>query len=384
MVRVVLSSASSSVLSDVPTEGVPRLARLLSPPEIDTLLQGLATTCAVAVLGSSGEVIAGVSIASPDARAAVHCGIHVVGEVVAAGAGAEATAGGIRCALELACRHSYARSLVSVAHQVAMKRTLSELSERNRRLERAVERMNELDRLKTGFLSTVSHELRTPLTAIMGYSEMLLEGLGGPLAAQQRDYLRTILGKAGHLLELIGGILEMSSLESGEVVPQTVPLDLADLVLDVIKGLSPLAGQRGIRIEADLSSHVVLGDRRQLRQVVTQLLSNAIKFSLDLGAVQVSLIAGPVEPRLASSPGGVHLVVGDRGIGIPPEAVHRIFEPFFQADSSSTRQYGGAGLGLTLAKAYVEAHGGKIWVESGSECGSTFVATFPVPPPSAE
>ena len=127
----------------------------------------------------------------------------------------------------------------------------------------------------------------------------------------------------------------------------------------------------------------MVGDRRKIRQVVSSLVSNAVKFTPDRGKVGVALRRGPLAP---SEPGlsAIQLVVSDSGIGISRDQVAKIFEPFFQVDSSSTRAFGGTGLGLTLAKAYVEAHGGQIWVDTAPGKGSTFTATFPAPPAELE
>ncbi len=272
-----------------------------------------------------------------------------------------------------------ARHLTSTVHDAAMADSFAELTAKNERLERAVERMQEVDRLKSNFLATMSHELRTPLTSVIGYSEMLIEGLAGELGEEQRDYVRTILGKADQLLQLITGILDASLLEAGELDLSPAPVGLCEVIDSVVATFAPQAQKRGVEVSV-VHSRVprVLGDARKIRQVVWNLLANAIKFTPAGGRVEVRAEVGPlrrgadVATRL-----GLRLYVSDSGIGISPEKLAHIFEPFFQVDSSSTREYGGTGLGLTLAKSYVEAHGGMIWCESTLGSGSVFIVSLP-------
>jgi signal transduction histidine kinase len=262
-----------------------------------------------------------------------------------------------------------------------------------------VARLEELDRLKSNFLATMSHELRTPLTSVIGYAEMMAEGLAGPISGDQREYLTTILGKADQLLGLITAVLDVSSLESGQLALERTTLSLAELVASELATFAPQAGRRGIALQLEACPDaVVVGDRRKIRQVVSSLVSNAVKFTPDRGKVSVALRRGPLAAHGAHGAHEAHgaagargpadgddatpaiqLVVSDSGIGISRDQVAKIFEPFFQVDSSSTRAFGGTGLGLTLAKAYVEAHGGRIWVDTAPGQGSTFTATFPAP-----
>lgn len=282
--------------------------------------------------------------------------------------------------LEILVHNAFARHMTATMHTAAMEANFAELSAKNKRLEKAVERMQEADRLKSTFLATMSHELRTPLTSVIGYSEMLIEGLAGEVNDEQREYLKTILSKADQLLQLISSILDVSMLESGSLQMQREPVPLRNLVDSVLTSLGEKLRKRRVVVEerpAGLPR--VVGDSRQLREVLRNLLTNAIKFTTDGGDIVISLDIGTLKPDGVAREDelGVRLVVKDSGIGISPEEQANIFEPFFQVDSSSTRQYGGSGLGLTLAKRYVEAHGGHIWVDSAPGQGSAFTVSLP-------
>ena len=357
------------------------LARLVPASELDELIASIrkAVGGSLAIHDPSGRRIAGDASAGPPRRTIDHAG-EPIGQLAAAGDNAEVALALAAETLDLLVHHAHARELAAATHEEAMRVTFGELTEHNQRLQRAVSRLEELDRLKSNFLATMSHELRTPLTSVIGYAEMMAEGLAGPVSTEQRDYLTTILGKADQLLGLITAVLDVSSLESGQLALDRSALSLADVVASEVATFQPQAGRRGIEIQLESRGEaVVVGDRKKIRQIVSSLLSNAVKFTPDHGKVGVEVRTGPLGPGAAAeSPLGVQLVVSDSGIGISRDQVAKIFEPFFQVDSSSTRAFGGTGLGLTLAKAYVEAHGGRIWVDTTPGQGSTFVATFPV------
>ncbi len=353
-----------------------------------------------------GAEVARADAAPPDAGDDDYCrapiryegidiGIVAVGPL-REGAGPDAGAAGPLAAhlagvLELLVHASYQRYLTTLMHVAAMEEAYEGVKKKNDQLAQAVERLQEADRLKSNFLATVSHELRTPLTSVIGYSEMLLEGLAGPLNDEQRDYVGTVLGKADQLLQLITGILDASLLESGRMHIERAPLDVGEILDAVGSAFAPQARQR--RIEIEMPAYVgprIHGDDRKVRQVLWNLVANAIKFTQSGGHVRVWAEVGAMsardEPGHFGTPGarsgtfGVRLRVADDGIGISPEKQRHIFEPFFQVDSSSTREYGGTGLGLTLAKRYVEAHGGEIWVDSELGAGSTFTVSLPAVP----
>jgi signal transduction histidine kinase len=357
------------------------LTRLVPSSELDELIAAIARALggSMAIFDRAGTRLAGAEDAGLPCHAVAHDG-EPIARLAASGPHAEAAVELASEALGLLVHHAHARELAAMTHEEAMRITFAELTEHNQRLQRAVSRLEELDRLKSNFLATMSHELRTPLTSVIGYAEMMAEGLAGPISGEQRDYLTTILGKADQLLGLITAVLDVATLESGQLAIERCSLSLADVVASEVATFIPQAGRRGIAIKLDASGEtVVFGDRRKIRQIVSNLLSNAVKFTPDRGHIAIAVRPGPLTPGSTedAAPLAIQLVVSDSGIGISRDQVAKIFEPFFQVDSSSTRAFGGTGLGLTLAKAYVEAHGGRIWVDTTPGQGSTFIATFP-------
>ncbi len=285
---------------------------------------------------------------------------------------------------------AYARHVTAHVHTATMDEAYRELSDKNERLAAAVERMHEVDRLKSNFLATVSHELRTPLTSVIGYSEMLIEGLAGALNGEQKEYVQIIMEKGDHLLQLITGILDVSRVDSGPLHLAREALPLSEMAAAILSAMAPLARRKRVELRLEARERVprVDADRERLRQVVIHLVGNAIKFTPEGGRVVVSLEVGGLSRDedlvdAAGGPVGVRLRVADSGIGIAPDKQVRIFEPFFQVDQSSTREYGGTGLGLTLVKSYVEAHGGRVWVDSELGRGSAFTITLPLWPEDA-
>lgn len=290
---------------------------------------------------------------------------------------------------------AYARHLTTAVHVAAMDDAYRELAAKNERLAEAVERLQEVDRLKSNFLATVSHELRTPLTSVIGYSEMLLEGLAGDLNEEQHDYVQTILAKADQLLQIITGILDVSMIESGAMRIAHAPVLIDDLIELVVDTFEPHARNQGIQLVRPAKLGVrALGDEKKIQQILTHLLTNAIKFTRSGGNVDLCVELGPLvsadgggkfgPPDGAEPSVGVRVTVADSGIGISSEKQAHIFEPFFQVDSSSTREYGGTGLGLTLVKSYTEAHGGQVWVASELGHGSRFTVSLPLVPEDLE
>ncbi len=278
------------------------------------------------------------------------------------------------------------RAMSARMHVFTVEEAHLDMTEKNRRLNEAVERLQEADRLKSNFLATMSHELRTPLTSVIGYSEMLLEGLAGELNPEQREYVQTVMEKGEHLLDLISGLLDISTMESNQMHFNKSAFDLGDVVKNCITTVTPVARRRRITLNTALDGTLpkVLGDRDKMRQVVLNLLGNAVKFTPEGGVVDVWGEGASLLPMQMSeeAPTAVKLAVRDTGIGIAPENHNKIFDPFFQVDNSSTREYGGTGLGLNIVRRYVEAHGGAVWVESEVGKGATFFFTLPLAPAS--
>lgn len=278
--------------------------------------------------------------------------------------------------------------LTSEMHVASVRESYRELAEKNEALQEAFNRLKELDRLKSNFLATVSHELRTPLTSIIGYSDMLATGLAGELNQEQAEFVDTIRTKGDHLLALITSLLDLNKLERGHLSIHREPLDPAALAEDVVKTLAPTAAKKEVELAADLAPGLrrIEADPVRLRQVLFNLAENAVKFSPRGGRVIVSAREVEIEADegdgmglvlMAAPEHALELAVSDQGPGIPRAEQDRIFDAFYQVDGSSTREHGGTGLGLSIVKRLVEAHGGRVWVESTPGEGATFRLTIP-------
>jgi PAS domain S-box-containing protein len=232
----------------------------------------------------------------------------------------------------------------------------------------------EVERLKDEFISTVSHELRTPLTSLRGFAELMLEREFPP--DKRRRFLSIIHGETVRLTNLINDFLDLQRMESGRQIYHLDRVDMLELLRESIALFQEADSKHTLHLEAADALPPVAADKDRLRQVLSNLISNAIKFSPGGGTVTVG-----------GRRGGTQLTVwvADQGVGIPPEAISRLFSKFFRVDSDQTRSIGGTGLGLALVKEIVEAHQGRIWVESEPDCGSTFYFTLPIagqtPPP---
>ncbi len=229
----------------------------------------------------------------------------------------------------------------------------------------------ELDRMKSNFISMVSHELKTPLTSIKGFVRLLDAGRVGPVNEKQRRYLEIVLRQTESLTKIIEDLLDLSRIEAGIIEVRRERVDLREVAEGVLAGLENLAREKGVAVFLEIPDGLpaVAGDTERLRQVFTNLIHNAIKFTPSGGEVRVR----------ARKEGGECLVeVADTGIGVSPQDLPRIFDKFYQVDSSTTRQQSGTGLGLSISRELVAAQGGRMWAESEKWVGTTFSFTLPV------
>jgi signal transduction histidine kinase len=242
-------------------------------------------------------------------------------------------------------------------------RLFREIREKNQQLETA-------SRHKSQFLANMSHELRTPLNAIIGFTRLVLRKTEGQIAPLQKENLQKVLVSSEHLLNLINGVLDLSKVEAGrmEVFAETFKLD--EVVRIAVSTVEPMLKDGRVRLVTEIAPEMpqLHTDRDKLKQSLLNLLSNAAKFT-EKGQIKVS--AWPEN-------GSLKLVVSDTGIGMTPEALKVIFDEFRQADMSTTRKYGGTGLGLALVKKFVELMGGAIAAESEAGKGSKFTVTLPI------
>jgi len=254
--------------------------------------------------------------------------------------------------------------------QKVLQTLLDDMSKAKAELEAANERLKELDRLKSAFLSTMSHELRTPLNSIIGFTGILHQGLAGPLNDEQKKQLGMVQNSAHHLLELINDVLDISKIEAGQLEIARDTFDLRRSLDKVVHLVSPMAEKKGLPIYLQITDTIdkFTGDQRRVEQMLINLLNNATKFT-EMGEIRVS--CSPHDSK-------VILSVSDTGIGIKPEDIETIFEPFRQIDVGLSRKYEGTGLGLSIARKLVTMMGGEIDVKSQEGVGSTFSVILPV------
>ena len=255
--------------------------------------------------------------------------------------------------------------------------TQSVLAIQNARLFREIEdksrQIEAANRHKSEFLANMSHELRTPLNAIIGFSEVLGERMFGELNEKQAEYTEDILSSGRHLLSLINEILDLSKVEAGRMELELAAFDLPLAIDNARTFVRERATKHGINLDVTVDERLgdFVGDERKTKQILLNLLSNAVKFTPEGGRIGINA---------KQADGSVEISVSDTGIGISPEDQAKIFEEFRQVGGNYAHKREGTGLGLTLAKKFVELHGGKIWVESEVGKGSTFTFTLPINP----
>ena len=251
-----------------------------------------------------------------------------------------------------------------------LQKTVSDLEESNRTLGEMNRELQALDRMKSDLLANVSHELRTPLTAIQGYTEAMDEGLLGPVNEPLREALAVVRRNTRRLMGMIEQLLSFSRFEAGAGRMEMSAFDLRELVQHAVGSLQAARGDKlNLAVAADEDLPPVWGDPTRIAQVVENLLTNAAKFTA---------AGDPIRISVRRQGGEVEVAVSDRGIGIQAQDLPRIFDRFYQADSSSTRRYGGLGLGLAIVREILTAHGRQIAVESEPGRGTTFRFTLPL------
>ncbi len=253
------------------------------------------------------------------------------------------------------------------------------VAERTGELEVALDRAEAADRIKSSFLATMSHELRTPLNSIIGFTGIVLQELAGPLNEEQAKQLGMVRTSARHLLALINDVLDISKIEAGQLEMRTEPFDLATSVATVTAVIQPQVELKGLTLTTCVPDGLgpLLGDQRRVEQILLNLLSNAVKFT-ESGSVAliVDTVDGPDADADATHP-SVRLAVHDTGIGIDPDDLQTLFQPFRQIDSGISRQHDGTGLGLAICRRLATLMGGTVHATSEPGAGSVFSVVLP-------
>jgi signal transduction histidine kinase len=232
--------------------------------------------------------------------------------------------------------------------------------------------LQELDRLKSAFLANMIHELRTPLNSILGFSDVILEGLDGPLTDNMNNDLQLIQKNGQHLLHLINDVLDMAKITAGRMNLSPERFKIQEIFDDVANIASPLANAKAISLQVEENSDMqveIYADRTRIRQVMINVVNNALKFT-DKGDVRI---------RADRRGENILIQVRDTGMGIPPEKLEAIFQEFTQVDTSSTRKAGGTGLGLPISRKLIEMHGGRIWADSTGVLGKGTILFVELP-----
>jgi len=274
-----------------------------------------------------------------------------------------------------------AKSIAAGQFEKGIESINDELSQLARELIGIAEKLTELDRLKSDFISSISHQFKSPLTAIEGYIDFFIEGIDtGIEKEKQIKALNIMKHNTIRLGKLINDVLDLARIEAGQLEVNRQPLRLLDVLKERAREFQPLAREKEIEIELKTEEKMgqVLGDREKLKRVLDTLLSNALKFNHRKGRVVIE--AKGTSGRAGQSTGFVEVSVSDTGCGIPKEEISTIFHKFRRVgpeDETTMEELKGPGVGLAIAKGMIEVQGGKIWVESGLGKGSKFIFTLP-------
>ena len=270
----------------------------------------------------------------------------------------------------------------------ALARDVTEHKRQDEALRLATEKAQELDRIKSEFLASMSHELRTPLSSIIGFSEMIRDGLAGELTPKQKEYIEDIFQSGVHLLSLINDILDLSKIEAGKMILEPEPVSLPSLLEDCLTVVKEKAAAHRIRLSLEIDPEIggAQLDARKFKQIVYNYLSNAVKFTPDGGWVVVSARLAPAAALPATAKPHVaaerylEVAVTDSGIGIAQQDLPHLFQSFVQIDSGLNRKFEGTGLGLSLVEKLVDLFGGAVGVKSEPGKGSCFSVWLPWEP----
>jgi len=262
---------------------------------------------------------------------------------------------------------------LQTALQASNRQLQERVAERTAELEEALKKVNEINHLKVDFVSNISHELRTPLAQIKGYVVLMSEGMLGELNSEQTDAIRATVAATERLEHLIEDLIRFASAARGELVINSNVFSLSDLAQSMVNRSIGKAHKSNLQLKCDIPDQPIFvrGDVEKLSWVILQLIDNAIKFTPGGGSVTLTVKPNP-------NGRSVNVTLKDTGIGIPPERIPELFQAFHQLDSSSTRRYGGTGLGLALVMRIAEAHDTRIRVESEVGKGTTFSFDLPV------
>jgi signal transduction histidine kinase/DNA-binding response OmpR family regulator len=257
-------------------------------------------------------------------------------------------------------------------------RLLEEREELVALLQKANKQLKELDTLKSAFIANMSHELRTPMNAIIGYTDLLLDEVDGPLNDDQKTSLKKVAANARHLLQLINDVLDISKIESGKIELKPKQVDLKELIEGIMVTFEPLILKKGLSFSMDIEqgAEKLYVDEDKAKQILINLISNAVKFTHQ-GGISIKAKVSERGKDKAGNPQFIEISVTDTGIGIKEEDLDKIFDKFAQADISTTRQYEGTGLGLSIVRGLVALHKGMVWAESEVGKGSTFYVLLP-------